>query len=71
MKYEVSKKTIDNIGRNEWHVIKITRTKNIAITYAIAQSKKFLETDCRGFDEDGDICFHAFYKNGKQTIQTL
>lgn len=53
--YEISKKTIDTFGRNEWLTIKNTTRKSDAISFAKAQSKKCLETEVIGTDEDGEI----------------
>lgn len=68
-KYEVSKKSIDGLGRNEWTCIANMTSKAKAIKFAKMASKRHkYETDVRGFDSDGDVCFHAYYNSGKLTI---
>lgn len=68
MRYEISKKTVDSLGRNEWVRIDEKPNKQSAIVKAIKLSmKEKTEFDVIGFDVAGDVCFHAFYENGKMT----
>ncbi len=66
--YEISRKSIDHLGRNNWEPIKTTQNKNKAIEIAKAQSKICLETEVRGIDLEGDVIFHAYYRDGALEI---
>lgn len=69
MKYEVCKKSIDKLGRSEWTCVKNTASKKEAVSYAkLSSVKAYYETEVRGFDDDGDVCFHAYYEKGKLKI---
>lgn len=69
MKYTISKKRLDEQGRNEWDTLKTTERKSEAIRYAKTQSKKCLETEVLGLnEEDGEVEFHAFYRKGRLEI---
>jgi len=54
---------------NDWQKL-LKDTQRNCVKTAIKESKKIevQETDVRGFDENGDITFHCFYKNGKLEI---
>lgn len=55
----------DDNPTREWYNIATVKTYKAAERVAIRNSKKYFETEIRGYDENNDLILHQYYQKGK------